>query len=75
MTKIDFESISLLVIFKVYIKKSLGNDKVDGIKHSFTALSEKFGHKRPLEDVFELFGEFKKEQRDVLFDVSFHENF
>lgn len=44
--------------------------RVDGIKHTFTALSEKFGHKKPLEDVFELFGEFEAGSHDVLFDVS-----
>lgn len=43
---------------------------MDGIKHSFNALSAKFGHEKPLEDVFELFGEFEKDQHDVLFDVS-----
>lgn len=48
----------------------MNSNKLDGIKHSFTALSEKFGHAKPLEDVFELFGEFEKGEHDVLFDVS-----
>lgn len=65
----------MFVIFKVYIKKALNSDRVDGIKHAFTLLSEKFGHQKPLEDVFELFGEFEKEQKNVLFDVSFKTNF
>lgn len=58
------------LIFQVYINKSLSAHRVDGIKHTFTALSEKFGHKKPLEDVFELFGEFEAGSHDVLFDVS-----
>lgn len=45
-------------------------DRIDGVKHSFTALSEKFGHCKSFEDVFELFGEFEKGQNDVIFDVS-----
>lgn len=45
-------------------------NRVDGIKHSFTALSEKFGASKKFEDVFELFGEFEKGEADVLFDVS-----
>lgn len=57
-------------IFQVYINKSLSAHRVDGIKHTFTALSDKFGHKKPLEDVFELFGEFEAGSHDVLFDVS-----
>jgi hypothetical protein len=56
---------------QVYISKSLNSYRIDGVKHSFTALSDKFGHGKPIEDVFEMFGEFEKGQRDVLFDVSF----
>lgn len=55
---------------QIYVKKSLNANKVDGLLHSFNALSMKFGSGRPNEDVFELFGEFEKGQRDVLFDVS-----
>jgi hypothetical protein len=50
----------------------LSANKAAGIKHSFTALSDKFGHQKPNEDVFELFGEFEKGQKDVLFDVCWH---
>lgn len=49
--------------------------KIDGFKHSFNALSDKFGHLKPFEDVFELFGEFEKGHNDVLFDVSFIKSF
>lgn len=55
---------------QVYINKSLDSYKAGGIKHAFTALSDKFGHEKPNQDVFELFGEFEKGQKDVLFDVS-----
>lgn len=60
----------LLFFCQVYINSSLNPDRVDGIKHSFTALSEKFGAGKKFEDVFELFGEFSKGEADVLFDVS-----
>lgn len=33
-------------------------------------LSEKFGHGKPLEDVFELFGIFEAGENDVIFNVS-----
>lgn len=57
-------------ISQVYIAKTLNSNKADGIKHSFTALSDKFGQNKPNEDVFELFGEFERGEHDVLFDVS-----
>lgn len=66
----NFKSISFIFFGKVYINNSLNSNRVDGIKHSFTALSEKFGVAKKFEDVFELFGEFEKGEADVLFDVS-----
>jgi hypothetical protein len=67
---ISFQPFFRSVAFQVYINKSLNPYRVDGIKHSFTALSEKFGHQKAFEDVFEMFGEFEKGQHDVMFDVS-----
>ena len=43
-------------------------ERIDGIKHAFQALSEKFGSGKSFEDVFELFGTFS-DQSDVLFNV------
>ena len=39
------------------------------IKHAFITMSEKFGHKKPYEDVFELFGQFEEGQENVIFNV------
>ena len=58
---------------QIYINKSLNLYRASGFTHAFTALSNKFGHGKPNEDVFELFGEFEKGQKDVLFDVKLYE--
>ncbi|KAG5677326.1 hypothetical protein PVAND_007094 [Polypedilum vanderplanki] len=52
----------------VYVSKSLNFNRESTIKHTFIALSEKFGHKKPFEDVFELFGKFEEGQKDVIFN-------
>lgn len=51
----------------VYVRNSLESFEQDGIKHAFSALSDKFGKDGSLVDVFELFGEFEAGQRNVLF--------
>lgn len=51
----------------VYVRNSLIDTEQDAIKHAFSALSNKFGVKGNLVDVFELFGEFEPGQRNVLF--------
>jgi hypothetical protein len=53
------------------VSASASPERESTIKHTFIALSEKFGHGKPLEDVFELFGEFEEGQKDVIFNVSF----
>lgn len=52
----------------VCVKQGGDATKRDDVVHAFTAISEQFGHNSPKEDVFELFGEFKKGETDVLFD-------
>lgn len=51
----------------VYVRNTLNNFEQDGIKHAFSALSDKFGKDGSLVDVFELFGEFETGKRNVLF--------
>lgn len=51
----------------VYVRNTLNNFEQDGIKHAFSALSDKFGKDGSLVDVFELFGEFEKGKRNLLF--------
>lgn len=52
----------------IYVRNTLKSSEQDGIKHAFSALSEKFGKNGSLVDVFELFGEFEPGQRNVLFN-------
>lgn len=52
----------------VCAKQGAEPSKRDDIVHAFTAISEQFGHDSPKEDVFELFGEFRAGEKDVLFD-------
>lgn len=50
------------------MKKDLSGQKLDNIVHGFSLLSEKFGHNSPLEEVFELFGEYEHGFKNVIFD-------
>lgn len=51
----------------VFVRRSSTGHELDNISHAFLALSEKFGHSGVNEDVFELFGKFVENKRDVLF--------
>ncbi|CAG9801353.1 unnamed protein product [Chironomus riparius] len=52
----------------VYVSKSVNPNREATIKHAFVTMSEKFGHKKPYEDVFELFGQFEEGQENVIFN-------
>lgn len=54
---------------QIYVNENANPKAADVIKNVFLTISSKFGHGRPFEVVFELFGEFEKGQHDVLFDV------
>lgn len=54
---------------QIYVNENANPKAADVIKNVFLTISNKFGHGRPFEVVFELFGEFEKDQHDVLFDV------
>lgn len=51
----------------VFIRGSTTGHELDNIAHAFMSLSDKFGHKGKIEDVFELFGEFEPGQKNILF--------
>lgn len=51
----------------IYVRNTMSNHESDGIKHAFSALSDKFGKDGKLVDVFELFGEFEPGQKNILF--------
>lgn len=51
----------------VYVRNTMIDTEQDAMKHAFSALSNKFGPKGSLVDVFELFGEFEPGQRNILF--------
>lgn len=52
----------------VYVRNTMSSHELDGIKHTFSALSDKFGKSGNLVDVFELFGEFEPGQKNILFN-------
>lgn len=51
----------------MFVRRSSTGHELENLSHAFLALSEKFGRGGKIEDVFELFGEFEKDKRDVLF--------
>lgn len=51
----------------VFVRRSSTGHELDNLSHAFLALSEKFGRGGKIEDVFELFGKFEADQKDVLF--------
>lgn len=51
----------------VFARAQLSDTETETYAHGFVALSEKFGHGARTEEVFELFGEFEKGERNVLF--------
>lgn len=51
----------------VFVRRSSSGHELDNLSHAFVALSEKFGRGGKIEDVFELFGKFEADQKDVLF--------
>lgn len=51
----------------VFVRRSSTSHELDNIEHAFLALSEKFGRGGKIEDVFELFGQFETNKKDVLF--------
>ncbi|KNC25845.1 hypothetical protein FF38_08124 [Lucilia cuprina] len=52
----------------VFIRDSMTPVEQETMKHLFISLSEKFGKSGKLADVFTLFGEYKENAKDVLFD-------
>ncbi|XP_059223773.1 transferrin-like [Stomoxys calcitrans] len=52
----------------VFIRDSMTRVEQETLKHLFVSLSDKFGKKGKITDVFTLFGAFKNGQTDVLFD-------
>lgn len=51
----------------IFVRNSLGGTELESIVHGFKSLSDKFGHNRTLENVFELFGEFEVGAKNVIF--------
>lgn len=51
----------------IYVRKDITGQLEDNIAHAFVALSDKFGHGAKNEVVFEMFGEFKAGEKNVLF--------
>lgn len=51
----------------VFVRRSSTGHELDNLSHAFLALSEKFGRGGKIEDVFELFGKFEANKKDVLF--------
>uniref|UniRef100_U5EVY8 Transferrin n=1 Tax=Corethrella appendiculata TaxID=1370023 RepID=U5EVY8_9DIPT len=51
----------------VYVRGDTSGYLLDNYIHAFISLSSKFGHNQPLEDVFELFGEFESGAKNVIF--------
>lgn len=54
----------------VFIHSERSKIEKDTYKHAMISLSERFGSKGKLPDVFKMFGEFQDGQQDVLFSVS-----
>lgn len=52
----------------VFIRESMTPVEQETLKHLFVSLSDKFGKAGRLTDVFTLFGEFKENEKNVLFD-------
>lgn len=51
----------------IFTKDAVTGSQLDAIIHIFTELATKFGHGGKIEDVFEMFNEFKPGQKNVLF--------
>lgn len=51
----------------IFARSSLSVVSLESYTHGFVALSDKFGHGTRGEEVFELFGEFEPNARNVLF--------
>nr|AAL58078.1 transferrin precursor [Aedes aegypti] len=51
----------------IYVRKDITGQLEDNIAHAFVALSDKFGHGAKNEVVYEMFGEFKAGEKNVLF--------
>lgn len=53
----------------IFIRENMRPVEQETIKHLFISLSSKFGHtERTIDDVFNIFGEYQKDAKDVLFD-------
>jgi len=52
----------------VFIRENMTPVEQETIKHLFVSLSTKFGQPGKLSDVFTLFGEYKKDEKNVIFD-------
>lgn len=54
----------------VFTRANIGPQDLNNMQHAFISLSESFGHNGRIEDVFEMFDEFKPGNKNVLFSVS-----
>lgn len=52
----------------VFIRDSMTPVEQETLKHLFISLSDKFGKASKLPDIFTLFGAYKADQKNVLFD-------
>lgn len=52
----------------ICIRETMTRVEQETLKHLFISLSDKFGKSGKLADVFALFGEYKTNEKDVLFD-------
>lgn len=51
----------------VFVSANVGGIELETLLHAFEDLSKKFGHGGPTESVFEVFGEFEKGKKNVIF--------
>lgn len=51
----------------IFVRNGLVGTEFEGVVHGFKSLSDKFGHGAQLENVFELFGEFEPDAKNVIF--------
>lgn len=51
----------------VFVRSDMSGNELEAIAHGFTSLSDKFGHGAKTQDVFELFDEYEKGAKNVIF--------
>lgn len=55
----------------IFIRSDTTSVEQETVKHLFSLISDKFGARGKLVDVFALFGEFQKGKKNVYFNVSY----